>query len=134
MGFPTNPGNSSKADPGVGRLKIGPGPPIVYPCPPIDRTRLNFTDYRSIVDSWRQYSAQIDKEVGEMSDMTNTTAESSDKYFLQEQELWENLGFDWEGWNQTVEKILQQQSSASSTGKEYDRRPEVLAPQTVTNP
>ena len=49
-----------------------------------------------------------------MSDVTNTTAESSDKYFLEEQELWDNLGFDWEGWNATVEKILQQQSASNS--------------------
>jgi hypothetical protein len=49
-----------------------------------------------------------------MSDITNTTAESSDKYFLEEQELWDNLGFDWEGWNATVEKILQQQSASNS--------------------
>jgi hypothetical protein len=53
-----------------------------------------------------------------MSEMTNTTAEDSDKYFLQEQELWENLGFDWEGWNATVEKILQQKSAASSLDRE----------------
>ena len=48
-----------------------------------------------------------------MTDTTNTTAESSDKYFLEEQELWDNLGFDWEGWNATVAKILQQKSSAN---------------------
>jgi len=49
-----------------------------------------------------------------MTDTTNTTVESSDKYFLEERELWDNLGFDWEGWNATVEKILQQQSTSNS--------------------
>ena len=49
-----------------------------------------------------------------MTDIINTSAEGSDKYLLEEQELWENLGFDWEGWNATVEKILQQQSAANS--------------------
>jgi hypothetical protein len=51
-----------------------------------------------------------------MSDITKTTAESSDdnKYFLEEQELWDNLGFDWEGWNASVEKILYQQSVMNS--------------------
>ena len=53
-----------------------------------------------------------------MSDMTNTNAESNDKYFLEEQELWEILGFDWEGWNAAVEKILQQQSEANSNKQE----------------
>jgi len=49
-----------------------------------------------------------------MNDMTNTSAESTDKYFLEEQEIWASLGFDWEDWNATVEKILQQQSVQSS--------------------
>ena len=53
-----------------------------------------------------------------MSEMTNTAAEGSDKYFLQEQERWESLGFDWEGWNATVEKILQQKSATSPLGQE----------------
>ena len=53
-----------------------------------------------------------------MNDMTNTTAEPNDSYFLEEQELWENLGFDWEGWNATVEKILQQQSSTNQIRQE----------------
>jgi hypothetical protein len=53
-----------------------------------------------------------------MSNMTNTNAESNDKYFLEEQELWDNLGFDWEGWNATVEKILQQQSVTNSLKQE----------------
>jgi len=53
-----------------------------------------------------------------MRKMTNTAADDSDKYFLQEQELWENLGFDWEGWNATVEKILQQQSATNSNKQE----------------
>jgi len=54
----------------------------------------------------------------EMSEMKNTSSESNDKYFLQEQELWENLGFDWEGWNAAVEKILQQKSAASPVDQE----------------
>ena len=52
-----------------------------------------------------------------MSDITKTTAESSDdnnKYFLEEQELWDNLGFDWEGWNTSVEKMLYRQSVMNS--------------------
>jgi hypothetical protein len=53
-----------------------------------------------------------------MSDITNTSAESSDKYFLQDQERWEKLGFDWESWNRTVEKILQQQSPTSSSNQD----------------
>ena len=48
-----------------------------------------------------------------MSGIINTEIDDSDKYFLQEQERWENLGFDWEGWNATVAKILQQKSSAN---------------------
>ena len=39
--------------------------------------------------------------MGEMNNMMDTATESGDKYFLQEQELWESLGFDWEGWNAT---------------------------------
>ena len=53
-----------------------------------------------------------------MNDMTNTTAESSDRYFLEDQEHWEKLGLDWQSWNRTVEKILQQHSMASSIGPE----------------
>ena len=53
-----------------------------------------------------------------MNEITNTTAESSDKYFLEDQERWEKLGLDWQSWNRTVEKILQQQSAASSSGQE----------------
>ena len=49
-----------------------------------------------------------------MSDITNTSTESSDTYFLEDRERWEKLGFDWESWNRTVEKILQQQSATSS--------------------
>jgi hypothetical protein len=48
-----------------------------------------------------------------MSDMTTSSAESSARFFLQERELWESLEFDWEDWNTTVEKILQQQSAQS---------------------
>jgi len=51
--------------------------------------------------------------VGKMSDMINNSAQSNDKYFLEDRERWEELEFDWESWNATVEKILQQQSAAS---------------------
>ena len=53
-----------------------------------------------------------------MSEMTTAAAEGSDKYFLQEQERWENLGFDWEGWNTTVAKILQQKSATNPLEQE----------------
>ena len=53
-----------------------------------------------------------------MSEIINTAVDDSDKYLLQEQEHWENLGFDWEGWNATVEKILQHKSALSRLGKE----------------
>ena len=53
-----------------------------------------------------------------MTNIIKTSAEDGDKYFLQEQELWENLGFDWEGWNATVEKIQQQHSAPNSNKKE----------------
>jgi hypothetical protein len=56
--------------------------------------------------------------MSEISEMINSAVNDSDKYFLQEQELWENLGFDWEGWNATVEKILQQKSAMSRLEKE----------------
>ena len=47
-------------------------------------------------------------KMGHINDTMDASTESGDKYFLQEQEIWESLGFDWEGWNATVEKILQQ--------------------------
>lgn len=53
-----------------------------------------------------------------MSEMTDSAAERGDKYFLQEQERWENLGLDWEGWNTTVAKILQQKSTANPLEQE----------------
>ena len=53
-----------------------------------------------------------------MNDMTNTSTRSNDDYFLQEQELWENLGLDWEGWNATVAKILQRKSAMSPSEQE----------------
>jgi hypothetical protein len=53
-----------------------------------------------------------------MSEIINTEVDDSDRYFLQQQEHWENLGFDWEGWNATVAKILQQKSAASPLGQE----------------
>jgi hypothetical protein len=48
-----------------------------------------------------------------MSEMTDSSADNSDSYFLQDQERWEELEFDWESWNATVEKILQQKLAAS---------------------
>ena len=53
-----------------------------------------------------------------MNDMTNSSEESTDRYFLEEQEIWESLGFDWKGWNATVEKILQQQSTQNTQGQD----------------
>ena len=53
-----------------------------------------------------------------MSETINTAVDDSDKYFLQEREHWENLGFDWEDWNATVEKILQHKLAMSRLGKE----------------
>ena len=52
-----------------------------------------------------------------MSNTTNTTitsANSSGRYFLEDQERWENLGFDWESWNETVSNILRKQTVMSS--------------------
>ncbi len=53
-----------------------------------------------------------------MSNMTNTSAKGSDRYFLEDQERWESLGFDWKSWNATVTKILRKQTvlSSSQTG------------------
>ena len=49
-----------------------------------------------------------------MSDKTDTATAGSDKYFLEDRERWESLGFDWQGWNATIAKILQQRSVASN--------------------
>lgn len=57
--------------------------------------------------------AVSDIQVSAMSDMTTSPEENSARFFLQERELWESLEFDWEDWNATVEKILQQQSNDS---------------------
>lgn len=45
-----------------------------------------------------------------MSDLTNSVGDSDSNYFLDEQERWEALGFDWQDWNLTVAKIIQQQA------------------------
>ena len=58
------------------------------------------------------------KKGAEMSEIINAAVDDSDKYFLQEREHWENLGFDWEDWNATVEKILQHKLAMSRLGKE----------------
>ena len=42
-----------------------------------------------------------------MTDKTDSATADSDKYYLEDRERWENLGFDWQGWNATIEKILQ---------------------------
>jgi len=57
-------------------------------------------------------------KMGHINDTMDASTESGDKYFLQEQEIWESLGFDWEGWNATVEKILQQKSAQSRLEQE----------------
>jgi len=62
-----------------------------------------------------------------MSNMTNPSEESSDKYFLAERELWESLEFDWEDWNATVEKILQQQSTQCPQGPQGQDQPRAAA-------
>jgi len=53
-----------------------------------------------------------------MSNMANTSAKNNDRYYLEDQERWENLGFDWESWNATVRTILRKQTvmSSSETG------------------
>lgn len=56
-----------------------------------------------------------------MSDKTDTATAGSDKYFLEDWERWESLGFDWQGWNATIAKILQQRSVAST-----DRQREIF--------
>jgi hypothetical protein len=58
------------------------------------------------------------KTGGEMSEIINTAVDDSNKYLLHDQERWENLEFDWEGWNATVAKILQQKSAANPFGQE----------------
>lgn len=45
-----------------------------------------------------------------MSNTTDTQPDDDSKYLLVESEMWESLEFDWEDWNATVEKILQQQA------------------------
>jgi len=98
---------------------MGPGPPISYPCTPIDSTRLHFARHRFIFSERPSSRVQLEEQkMGEMSDMMDTATESGDKYFLREQELWESLGFDWEGWNATVEKILQQKPAQSRSEQE----------------
>jgi hypothetical protein len=47
----------------------------------------------------------------DMSNINNSRVEDDDRFFLEEQELWENLGFDWEGWNESVEKVLKLQAA-----------------------
>jgi hypothetical protein len=85
-----------------------------YPCAPIDTAELHNKYFRPIVFTNAPIQgAASNIEVSAMSDMTTSSAESSARFFLQERELWESLEFDWEDWNATVEKILQQQSAQS---------------------
>ncbi len=53
-----------------------------------------------------------------MSDEFESATADSDKYYLEDRERWESLGFDWEGWNATIAKILQQQTVASTGGQQ----------------
>jgi len=52
-----------------------------------------------------------------MNDETDSASADSDKYYLEDRERWESLGFDWQGWNATIEKILRQ-CAAVSTGRQ----------------
>jgi hypothetical protein len=49
-----------------------------------------------------------------MNDKTDSAAAGSDKYYLEDRERWESLGFDWAGWNATIEKILRRRAAAST--------------------
>jgi hypothetical protein len=49
-----------------------------------------------------------------MNDKTDSAAAGSDKYYLEDRERWEKLGFDWAGWNATIEKILRQRAKKSA--------------------
>ena len=52
----------------------------------------------------------MNQQAGNMNDRTDNSAQRNDSFFLDDQERWESLGFDWQGWNSTVEKILQRQA------------------------
>ena len=54
-----------------------------------------------------------------MNDKTDAATAGSAKYYLEDPERWESLGFDWAGWNATIEKILQRRATKST-----DRQPE----------
>ena len=60
-----------------------------------------------------------------MSNKTDSATVGSDKYFLEDWERWESLGFDWQGWNATIAKILQQRSKAR-TGEQQDNSEESI--------
>ena len=49
-----------------------------------------------------------------MSDKTDHATESSARYYLEDPERWESLGFDWAGWNATIEKILRRRTAKSA--------------------
>lgn len=49
-----------------------------------------------------------------MSDKTDSATESSAKYYLEDPERWEKLGFDWAGWNATIAKILKRRAAKSA--------------------
>ena len=61
-----------------------------------------------LIDSLRGIA--LHKKVTNMSDTTDTRPDDDTKYLLVEREMWESLEFDWQDWNATVEKILQQQA------------------------
>ena len=93
--------------------------PIGHPRAAIGDGILENTDFRPIVISDTPIQGVASGlQVSAMSDMTTSSEESSARFFLQERELWESLEFDWEDWNATVEKILQQQSAQSPTDQD----------------
>jgi len=52
--------------------------------------------------------------MSDMSDTNDMIDAGIDKYYLEDRERWENLGFDWQGWNATIEKIMQRQQAADA--------------------
>lgn len=55
-----------------------------------------------------------------MSDETDSATAGSDKYYLEDRERWESLGFDWRGWNATIERILQQRAAVRGGRQQED--------------
>ncbi len=46
-----------------------------------------------------------------MRETTDMAEAGIDRFYLEDRERWEDLGFDWQGWNATIEKILQRQQA-----------------------